>query len=321
MQILRGHTDVVRFLAFSPDGSLLASASTDGTVRLWPFPVGGKTSRVPEPVVRGTQPFIQSYLAFSPDGRWLASAGLVPGVAAWVWDLAGPSSGLQLPLTANDPAVHQWTCAVAFTADGRHLVATGQRGSDWSGLRHTRMEALHRRWEVGTWAELPRADFDIGADTFWRQPWALSRGAGLLATPAYRHVLFWDMTTGRNVFAIEGDRGADPGALAFSPDGSRFAVARGRYVTVCDVPGQRIVTAWKNPTPKFFLSLAFSPDGRTLATVSNDTAARLWDADTGTETAAFAWELGPLKAVAFAADGMRAAASGKKGAIVVWDVD
>ena len=55
--------------------------------------------------------------------------------------------------------------------------------------------------------------------------------------------------------------------------------------------------------------------------VSKDTTARLWDAATGREVAGYAWDVGPLNAVAFAADGMRAAVSGKKGTILVWDVD
>jgi len=109
--------------------------------------------------------------------------------------------------------------------------------------------------------------------------------------------------------------------MAFSPDGSRFAIARGRLVVVYDVARRRPLASWKNPTPKYVLSLAFSPDGRTLITVSNDTVARLWDVETGCEKAALAWGAGQLKAVAFAPDGMRAAASGKKGTIVVWDID
>ena len=60
---------------------------------------------------------------------------------------------------------------------------------------------------------------------------------------------------------------------------------------------------------------------RPLATVSNDTVVRFWDPDTGQEKAAYGWQIGPLKAVTFAPDGQRAAASGKKGTIIVWDVE
>src|SRR5262245_45441571 len=167
MQILRGHSAVVPALAFSPDGSLLAAAGNDGTARLWRFPAGAAAG------VLERSCYSALSLAFSPDGRWLALPPVEAGVAARVWDLADRFRSFDLSLT-GDPAVHQWPLALAFTPDGKHLVVTGQGGHGWNRVRYARVEALCRRWQVGTWAELPAGDFDIGAHTFWRQPWALS---------------------------------------------------------------------------------------------------------------------------------------------------
>jgi WD40 repeat protein len=229
---------------------------------------------------------------------------------------------VELPLTGGGAVLYQDADAVTFSADGWRLLLTGQRGRGRG--RHERMEALVRSWRVGTWDEAPAGDFRVPSkfEIAWSRPWALGPGGAVVATPDYEsRVLFWDAATGQELFRVCGDSGSNPAGMAFSPDGRRFAAAWARTILTCDVASRRVLARWQNPTPKHVQSLAFSPEGRTLATVSKDTTARLWDAATGRETAAYAWDIGPLNAVAFAADGMRAAVSGKKGTILVWDLD
>ena len=66
---------------------------------------------------------------------------------------------------------------------------------------------------------------------------------------------------------------------------------------------------------------AFTPDGRKLVTVSMDGTARVWDTATWACERAFAWDVGPLRAVAVAPDGARAATAGDAGRVVVWDLE
>jgi WD40 repeat protein len=92
-----------------------------------------------------------------------------------------------------------------------------------------------------------------------------------------------------------------------------------RSVRLWDIPA-RAMSATVTERTKI-TATAFSPDGRTLATGSNDGAVRFYDAATGHPRGAFDWQIGPISTLTFAPDGLRAAAGGRKGTIVVWDVD
>jgi WD40 repeat protein len=67
--------------------------------------------------------------------------------------------------------------------------------------------------------------------------------------------------------------------------------------------------------------LAFTADGRYLATVSNDETVRVWGARGWREQTTFTWRIGRLLTLALAADGLRAAAGSDAGKVVVWDLD
>jgi WD40 repeat protein len=237
-----------------------------------------------------------------PGGKFLAWAR--PGVL--VWDLSAGWKPL-LGVTGIRTSV----AAVQFSPNGSQLVAAA--------------EQVHR-WDVSTWQQLP--DLPCGPTSAV----AISRNGALLATAHLNwekiwhpnatgkvSLRLWDATTfeQRHEWSFQGVRAS---ALTFGCGDRVLASLHGPTWRVWGVPEGREVAQQKVGS-KHLTGLAFSPDGRFLATVSNDETVRFWDTETWRERTALAFEVGKLQTIAFAPDGMRAAAAGTEGKIVIWDVD
>jgi WD40 repeat protein len=125
----------------------------------------------------------------------------------------------------------------------------------------------------------------------------------------------WDLATGAERFRWK--HRAWIQGVKFAPDGKTVAAAAGRTVKLWDVATGRERASLGGGHRGTICTLAYSPDGRILGTVSKDGSVRFWDLTTGRDRA-FRWKIGDVHALAFAPDGLTAAAGGD---IVVWDVD
>jgi WD40 repeat protein len=253
LRTFRGHTDRVRAVAFSPDGSLLATVSDDKTLRLWDV-----TGKKPPIVLRGPGQKLRA-LAWSPDGRLLATGSgsweqeNVPG-KVMLWDLT--ARRVVVTLSGHTRPIN----SAAFSPDGKFL-ATGSEDN------------TVRLWDVAARrgvARLTAGSAGVNGVAFSPDARRLAAICGI------GPILIWDVRTRKQIAAL-GPRTEGGWGVTFSPNGRLLAATDWQNRTrLWDLAGQRVVAALRGHKGSVS-SLAFSPDGRTLATGGTDSTVRLWD--------------------------------------------
>ncbi|MFF8288605.1 helix-turn-helix domain-containing protein [Streptomyces sp. NPDC016309] len=328
---LRGHDGPVNAVAFAPGGRLLASASSDGTVRLWRVADHWTGAALPVPGrVRS--------VAFGPDGRVLAVTSTDGPVR--LWDTAADR-----PVPAGAlPARTAGARAVAFAPRGRTLAVAGADGTvglwDVGGARPRAAGTLRgHRGRVNALAYAPdgRTLVSAGSDRtvrLWdtagdRPPAVLGEhtdevlGAafapdgGTVATGGMdRTVRLWDTRSHRAVKTLTG-HDDDVNAVAYTPDGTRVVSAGGDGTTrLWDVRGGR-PTATLTGHTDYVLGVAVDPRGAVLATAGFDQTVVLWDLRGPVLTSHPFTEV--LRA-AYSPDGKLLAAAGADHTVRLWDV-
>jgi WD40 repeat protein len=272
-------------------------------------------------------------LTFSPDGRLLLVGGSAARVQVWT------AEGRRLKGILGPTGPHR---AVAFLPDGLILSATGHGeirvgpadGPTATVRHHPRAVWHHAALAAGGKAVLlcggcsrPYMECRTvpGLELVWEhRPERYT--ARLCACPDGRFVVgdndsirLIDGATGKDVGPSASHQVGTP-ALAVSPDGSLLAVAANYQLEVIRLADWSSVGVARGMGRKHFTDVAFHPSGRFLMASSNNETVRIFDTSLS-EVASFDWEVGRVRRVAFSPDGMRAAAAGQSGDVVVWDFD
>ena len=283
---LKGHELDVDSLAFSPDGSTLASGGFRKLI-LWDVVTGRHKTTLAGHTIRNgrLQSWVKSShkttlaghtssvenIAFSPDGRKLVSSGSTLDDSIYLWDTI---SGVHLKTLREDPPMG--VSSLVFSPDGRMLAAGGVS----SGYPNPGIIIL---WDAAT-GKLKKT---LTGHSLSVESIAFSPDSRTLASGSHDDTIrLWDVVTGQCKKILTGHKNSVT-SIAFSPDGRTLASAsHERSVQLWDAAtGKHKITLTPVPIGRqgtlggIVGSVAFSPDGLTLA--GGAAYVHLWNTATG----------------------------------------
>jgi WD40 repeat protein/serine/threonine protein kinase len=327
-----GHQTMVWQVAFSPDGQLLASVSSDQTVRLWQVETRRLLKRL-----NGHTSEIWS-VVFAPDGQKFYTGSKDESIAVWSSAVNLPNNSFSVGDTSMAPPL--------FSSDSRLIAARGEdsatntevtvRDVSTSEVRTHLIGEFAPLWfspsnlELLTLNTNSELHFCNVSNAAVRQSVSLTRGVGRVS----RAVASQD---GQWVAALSQDRpgiwlvAANSGRIeteldsnfstdawmTFSGDTQFLAAAGGRSLEVWDLRTRKLATRQK-PHKDGITSVAFSPDGRLMTSTSIDDTVKVWSVAGWRELATLTGHREGVMRSAFSPDGHTLVSGCADGTVKLW---
>lgn len=313
---LRGHEDTIRAIAFSPDGRWAATGGNDNLARLWDLRVPGIAA---SPLMLTGHGRNVRALSFTSDGRWLASASDDAQIRVWDLQSNDPLSNYRM-LAGHEDDIR----GLATSPDGRWLASGG-------GDRQVML------WDLSDErSQLKPIILGRHGNKIWTVAFSPD-GRWLASSSRDGTVRLWDMSAPEAGIepVILGGHSGDVFSIAFSPDGKLLASGDGNtlenedgvdgIVRVWDLSGEAPDTQPINLSGHegIIQSVAFSQDGRWLASGGEDKIVRLWDLSalkTGLQPIELEGHKEGVLVVAFSPDGRRLASGSQDHTTRLWDL-
>lgn len=311
---MKGHTDKIRDMAFSPDSTRLITASRDRTMRLWNVNTGTEL------------------ISVSSDG------------SLHLWDVDSGRYQSSSPLGAHT----DWVSTLAFSADSKYLIsdnAVEARARVWNVETFTQhailtppqdviglafspdfkklagrifLSGVHV-WDAGTKEHLFALEGVDRMDHYWPLVFSpngkILAGKGLVAAPNNK-VQLWQADTGAYLFTFEGH--TEPvSKYIFSPNSKVFASgSEDGTIVLWDAKTGESLSNLTGHTQSIS-ALAFSADSQTLASGGGNEI-RLWEVNTGNPIGTFD-AVESISALTFSPDGKTLASGSEVGLIQIWE--
>jgi WD40 repeat protein/serine/threonine protein kinase len=279
-----GHTGPdFHAVSFTLDGRMLASATADGSVRLWDV-----AARRPILSIEGFEPSVNS-LAFTPDGAILAIAS----DRIRLWDVASRRQVASWKAAGRDTFI-------ALTPDGKLLASGGDSGPI-------------KLWDIPSGHE--RGSLPGAGSWDWV---AFSPDGRTLAASNDTTVQLWDLATRQESAVLRGHTAHVLG-LAFSPNGKMLAsCGHDATIRLWDLATKQELKTLQGQSS--YWSVAFTPDGKTLITGGMDSLIRLWDTATWQPVRALRGHTLATRRIALSSNGRTLASGSDDRTLKLWDL-
>lgn len=338
---LTGKTGWITSLIFSSDGETLASGSADGTICIWTS-VTGELNPLPSSIRISSHKTGVASLSFLQDNTRLLSSSVDGTVQLWqvesgkeIVKLKGTDSstavgfsrdGEVLASVCKDETVQVWD-----VQRGEQLtVLTGHAGYVNTAIFSPDMETLAsgsvdktvRLWDVRT-GEL-RATLEGHAESVFSLLFSPDSSTLVSISNTSTEILLWEVRTGklkgtpRRPSRYYGDYGG--GFVEFAPDGKTIVSGHQTKIWLWDARTGKYRSTLTGHT-NVVKAVAFSTDGKILASGSSDKTVRLWDIQTGTQLLTLEGHTDAVNAVAFSIDGKVFASGSSDKTVRLWNVN
>jgi WD40 repeat protein len=325
--VFRGHGDVVNSVVFSPDGNLLASYGQEGVLKVWDAHRDRSLTVLPHAnaVVNG---------AWSKDGKTISTI-IAERLESWQEGARKPFKTVHLSRSYWYPVdwsptfreyayvTKQQQLAICDRETHRERKRLFEPGTKIPGLRYgptgKQLFAVVEKELVildGATYE-PIATWPLPIEKLAEV--ASNRPGTAVALASDTQVIVLDTATGRTRFTLPLERPTPTmtAPVAFSPDGRMLLHGDDSTIFVRDAMTGSIVRQMRGHTV-VVREIEFSPDGRRIATASDDYTVKLWDAKTGDEVLTL-WGQGGIVWVAFSPDGLRLMSGGYDRTARIWE--